>query len=231
MNNELPESASRRVTSVKTAATMQTPSTSIPLDLSPPNDDAAQHGLPVGGSVQAVLRCDIREEGAFQLAVSITYNESLQSAASAAAAGGRVRSFRKLYNFVALPALSVRTKSTALGARADDRRERYALECQLENLADGVLTVERLHFEAAAVFAAASANWDEGHVAVPVLNPREVTQVAFRIAERPVEQWGGAQKELTRDGRTILGSLTIHWRTAMGQSAVLSTGWLTSRKR
>ena len=264
VNNELPApgsggsgSGSRRVTSVKLSATMQTPSTSLPLDLDPPPDAATKDGLPAGGSVQAVLRCDIREEGAFQLAVNVSYYEALGTAAEpTATTGGRARSFRKLYNFAATPALSVRTKSTPLppvplstsgGGDGDDGavfgaghdRERYALECQLENLASGVLCVEKLAFEASACFRAVSANWDAArgdgemasHVVAPVLNPHEVSQVAFLLEEKPVREWGGAAKERTRDGRTVLGALTIHWRTAMGQAAVLSTGWLTSRKR
>ena len=193
-----------------------------------------------------------------------------------------------MYNFAVGPCLSVRTKATDLTIpiRADSdssgklgsgsgtgtgiagERESYALECQLENLSDDVITIEKLGFEGRAPFQGWGVNWDAdlpslssspsrgeeggpskrsakglGHVDVPSLAPREVTQVAFLVAEgsgsgAESEKGTGvrkgrevARKEVTKDGRTILGVLTIHWRSAMGHLGVLSTGWLTSRRR
>lgn len=78
-----------------------------------------------------------------------------QSASMAPAAGGRVRTFRKLYQFTAQPSLSVRTKTTELAPKeVDDPRRsigrmirkrkllRFALEAQVENVGDGSMLLE-----------------------------------------------------------------------------------------
>ena len=248
VNNELPDPSARRVTSVKLAAEMQTPSHAVGLDLNPANEEAARNGLARGASMQAICHFDLREEGNHTLAVSVSYNESFQAVGGAGAAGsagrsevasgGRVRSFRKLYNFSVDPCLSVRTKTSELAAPldagADDEKsmlDRYALEVQLENLADGIITVEKLVFDGKMPFVSRSLNWDAEHVAIPTLAPREIGQVLFRIDELPPAQAQGTRKEVTEDGRNILGALTIHWRSAFGYLGILSTGWLTSRRR
>ena len=214
---------------------MQTPSHTIPLEPNPTNEEAAKDGIPFQGSIQTVVHFDLREEGSHTLCVSVSYNESMLSKDENVASSGRVRSFRKLYNFLVGPCLSVRTKATELSTTTDgdpkDILEKFALECQLENLADGVITVEKLVFEARIPFTSRSINWDFGHVDVPRLAPREVSQVAFLLEEQAVEKFQGVKKDVTKDGRTILGVLTIHWRSAMGHLGVLSTGWLTSRRR
>jgi hypothetical protein len=59
-------------------------------------------------------------------------------------------------------------------------------------------------------------------------------QVAFLIEEREDaddEDVERARKEIVRDGRAVLGQLSIAWRGAMGERGYLSTGWLSSRKR
>lgn len=249
VNNELPDPSARRVTSVKLAVEMQTPSHTMGLDLSPTNEDAARNGLARGRSIQAICHFDLREEGNHTLAVSVSYNESFQAVGGVGgdtggvgraevASGGRVRSFRKLYNFSVDPCLSVRTKASELAApldeESDDKRstlDRYALEVQLENLADGVITVEKLVFDGKLPFVSRSLNWDAEHVAIPTLAPREIGQVLFRIDELPPDEAQGTHKEVTKDGRNVLGTLTIHWRSAFGYLGILSTGWLTSRRR
>ena len=208
---------------------MQTPSQIIPLDLVSENDDAARHGLSHGESVQSILHFDLREEGSHTLCVNVSYNESIQSTQDTMPSGGRIRSFRKLYQFLVSPCLSVRTKaSTLLGVDKNNppRMSRYALECQLENLAEGIITIEELAFEPRQPFKSISINWDLHHIEPPSLKPREVTQVAFLIDQEP----RGSNPETTQDGRIILGVLTIHWRSAMGHLGVLSTGWLTARR-
>ena len=96
---------------------------------------------------------------------STTPNLSNPSAAhkEPAILSSRLRSFRKLYSFVVGPCLSVRTKATSLSSKlrgpdgggsggesgnGNDPLERFALECQLENLADDIISVEKLVFEA-----------------------------------------------------------------------------------
>ena len=215
---------------------MQTPSQTVPLDIHPSSSEAEQSGIAPGQTLQRIVRYDLREEGSHVLAVSLTYSENIVARAEKpVVSGGRVRSFRKLYQFQVLPLLTVRTKATDL-PDTERRGSRYALEAQLENLADDMITLESLSFDPKAPFRSKSLNWDitppgkEGLVS-PMLAPREITQVAFLIEERQREGEDVIEKEYTNDGRTILGVLTIRWRGAMGDPGILSTGWLTSRRK
>ncbi|MCJ1388773.1 hypothetical protein MMC18_001623 [Xylographa bjoerkii] len=220
-------------------AEIQTPSQTVPLELTPNNDEASKSGITPGESLQKIVRYDLREEGTHVLAVSLSYSENIISKSTTS--GGRVRSFKKLYQFQAQPCLSVRTKASDLPSRdaGEEKRQgsglsRYALEAQLENLADGSITLEHLTFEAKSPFRSSSLNWDIPHLdtqqlETPTLAPREVTQVAFLIEEHPTND-DELAKEFTKDGRALLGVLTIRWRSAMGDPGVLSTGWLTSRR-
>jgi hypothetical protein len=142
---------------------MQTPSQVAALDLEPtPGNDKAQSeaaGLGLGNeeSLQKIVRFDLKEEGNHILAVSVSYTET-RIGTDAQAASGRVRTFRKLYQFVAQPCLSVRTKASelpplevenkSLGPYGKTRLLRFALEAQLENVGDGsvVVTVSRRAF-------------------------------------------------------------------------------------
>jgi hypothetical protein len=67
---------------------------------------------------------------------------------------------------------------------------------------------------------------------VPILNPRDVIQVAFLLEKEAgvedVEDEMG--KILPADARRVLGQLAIQWRSALGDRGSLSTGWLSSRK-
>jgi hypothetical protein len=151
-NNELPEEdATRVVTSVRILAEMQTPSQVFPLDLKGSGDEAQTEGLGRGQSFQKIVQFDLKEEGNHILAVSVSYTETLM-ADNLHAASGRVRTFRKLYQFIAQPCLSVRTKASelaplevdnkSLGPYGKSRLLRFALEAQLENVGDGPVVVE-----------------------------------------------------------------------------------------
>lgn len=151
-NNELSdEDTSRVITSIRIVAEMQTPSQFASLDLEPVDDTSQANGLQKGQSVQKIVRFDLKEEGNHILAVSVSYTETVMGHDSQAASG-RVRTFRKLYQFVSQPCLSVRTKTTelpprevenkALGPYGKTRLLRYALEAQLENVGDGAVVVE-----------------------------------------------------------------------------------------
>jgi len=130
---------------------MQTPSQVVALQLSPGGDGAQTDGLGKGQSLQKIVRFDLKEEGNHILAVSVSYTETLM-AENAQAASGRVRTFRKLYQFMAQPCLSVRTKASelpplevenkALGPYGKTRLLRFALEAQLENVGDEAVLVE-----------------------------------------------------------------------------------------
>lgn len=146
-------------------AEMQTPSQVFPLDLKPAESDddnmvkSASEGLDYGQSLQKIVRFDLKEEGNHILAVSVSYTETLLADTHDAlatttnvASGGRVRTFRKLYQFIAQPCLSVRTKASeltpaevdnkSLGPYGKTRLLRFALEAQLENVGDGSVVIE-----------------------------------------------------------------------------------------
>jgi hypothetical protein len=107
-------------------------------------------------SFQKIVRFDLKEEGNHVLAVSVSYTETLISSTSepmggAQPAASRVRTFRKLYQFIAQPCLSVRTKTSelpplevdnrSLGPYGKTRLLRFALEAQLENVGDGAIVL------------------------------------------------------------------------------------------
>ncbi|OKP06979.1 Trafficking protein particle complex subunit 13 [Penicillium subrubescens] len=247
-NNEISaDETGRVVTSVRIVAEMQTPSSVAALELDPASD-TAQSGLDIGESLQKIVRYDLKEEGNHILAVSVSYTENRISE-SAQAASGRVRTFRKLYQFVAQPCLSVRTKASelpplevdnkSLGPYGKTRLLRFALEAQLENVGDGAVVIKQTRLNPKAPFKCQSLNSDAttsdpfAAAALPTLNPRDVLQVAFLIEQEEGRTEGleALQKDLRHDGRATLGQLSIEWRGAMGDKGFLTTGNLMSRKR
>jgi len=204
--------------------------------------------------MQKIVQFDLKEEGNHILAVSVSYTETTMSDHSdthrSTPASGRVRTFRKLYQFIAQPCLSVRTKASelaplevenkALGPYGKSKLLRFALEAQLENVGDDSVVVERTTLNPKPPFQGKSLNWDiEGpddnasQLSRPILNPRDVLQVAFLVEQEVGQQEGveSLQKDLKRDGRATLGQLSIEWRTAMGDRGFLTTGNLVTRKR
>ncbi|KAJ5560018.1 hypothetical protein N7513_002417 [Penicillium frequentans] len=245
-NNEINgDETGRVVTSVRIVAEMQTPSSVAPLDLEPSDDSAHSNGLQIGESLQKIVRYDLKEEGNHILAVSVSYSET-RIGQDSQAASGRVRTFRKLYQFVAQPCLSVRTKASelpplevnnkSLGPYGKTRLVRFALEAQLENVGDGAVVVKQTRLNPKPPFKSQSLNWDaldESASVPPTLNPRDVLQIAFLVEQEEGCQEGleALQKDLRRDGRATLGQLSIEWRGAMGDKGFLTTGNLMSRKR
>lgn len=120
---------------------MQTPSnpTGSPLDLTGADGelDGAVSPAP-GESLQRILKFELKEEGNHVLAVTVTYTET--ALGEGKASGGRVRTFRKLYQFVAQQLLSVRTKTGQLSQK--DGLSRYLLEAQLENMGEAAVSLE-----------------------------------------------------------------------------------------
>jgi hypothetical protein len=80
----------------------------------------------------------LKEEGNHVLAVTVTYTET--ALGEGKAASGRVRTFRKLYQFVAQQLLSVRTKAGELTQRSGPPK--YLLEAQLENMGEAAVCLE-----------------------------------------------------------------------------------------
>ena len=227
------------VASVKITAEMQAPSGSVALELIPLDDEITPKPLDLGNSLQKIVQFDLKEEGNHVLAVSLSYSETTMSQ-DRSASSGRVRTFRKLYQFVAQPCLSVRTKVSEIpkaktdGHGQDRHVSRFALEAQLENMADGSISLESVYFNPKPPFKSTSLNWDledidRPDVGTPVLVPRDVMQVAFAIERGPNDKIEAQQE--TKDGRTVLGQLSMQWRTAFGDRGSLNTGWLMTKRR
>lgn len=235
-NNELLPGANRNISAVQIKAEMQAPTQTIPLDLTVAEKGQATARLEFGESLQGIIRFDLKEEGNHVLAVSVSYTET--ESEDHERLRDRSRTFRKLYQFIAGPCLNVRSKVSDLSPRGPENRKHpsaepmsFALEAQLENMADGPITLEKVSFSPKPSFTSASINWDvawtdNGHMDCPFLMPRDVSQAAFLIKQQPKPK-----VEMTKDGRVTLGQLTIQWRTSMGDPGFLTTGWLTSRKR
>ncbi|KAF1960257.1 hypothetical protein CC80DRAFT_532755 [Byssothecium circinans] len=242
-NNELdPSDRTRSISGVRIQGEMQTPSTpsGSPLELiaaaetSHDNGEAGDTPGP-GESLQRILRFELKEEGNHVLAVTVTYTEAALIG-EGKAASGRVRTFRKLYQFVAQQLLSVRTKAGELSGK--DGRGRHLLEAQLENMGEGAVTLESINVNPKPPFSSTSLNWDihpleERPPSAPVLNPRDVIQVAFLLEENVGKSFNEEEvdkKSPLGDARKIIGQLAIEWRSALGDRGSLSTGWLTSRR-
>ncbi|KAH0556263.1 hypothetical protein GP486_005812 [Trichoglossum hirsutum] len=258
-NNELEpcSDGGNVVTSVQISAEIVTPSLTVPLELATAviaDVDPAEVGssLEPGKSLQKIVRHDLKEEGNHVLAVTVTYTEpckplDVEQQKEPGTAGTRIRTFRKLYQFIAQQCLAVRTKSGDLpplvtadgrGGSTKARLVRYVLEAQLENMGETPICLENVVLVPKSPFKSTSLNWDmpspvcEGRNS-PILNARDVTQVAFLLEQQTGDSEGdeALRKDLARDGRAILGQLSIEWRSGMGDRGSLSTGWLTSRRR
>ncbi|KAF2430646.1 hypothetical protein EJ08DRAFT_633360 [Tothia fuscella] len=256
-NNELlSEDTTRSISSLRLLAEMQTPSNSagIPLDFqtsSTPSASASDSARTLGNgksddddgngdeaavfesgdSRQSIVNVNLSEEGIHVLAVTVTYTETSLTTEGDGASSGKVRTFRKLYQFVAQSLVGVRTKAGDLPARKDGLG-RYALEAQLENLGERSVALEAVAVTPKPPFKSTSLNWDIFGAGTdpahsPILNPRDVMQVAFLLEEQvdEVDESRGSGDKL------ILGQLNIQWRSAMGDKGSLSTGWLTGRKK
>ena len=144
-NNEvLPEDASKSISGIRVLAEMQMPlGETITLDLEDAADGAANtedaHSKP-GATIQKIVRLNLSEPGQHVLAVTVTYTEHA-NAPDGSAQGARVRTFRKLYQFVAQPLINVKTKTGDIAA-TQSGKVRYALEAQLQNLGDRTVCLE-----------------------------------------------------------------------------------------
>ena len=146
---ELPNPVTQRrlISNIRILADLQTPTQTIPLDLSPPSASAVPE---TSDLLQKIVRYDLKEEGSHVLAVTVTYSETAQSlevdGKPAPASGGRVRTFRKLYQFEAKQCIAVRTKATELPSRTKlagqtERCRRFVLEAQLENMSENSISL------------------------------------------------------------------------------------------
>jgi hypothetical protein len=186
--------------------------------------------LATGKSLLKVVNFDLKEEGSHVLAVTVTYSETGQTS-------GRIRTFRKLYQFVSKGCMVVRTKTGVLpdivsgNGEKEKRRKRWALEAQLENCGEETITLDTVVLETKGKgIRSTGLNWEilreeegVGDVERPVLNPGDVEQVCFLVEQV------GEELEVSGDGRVVFGVLSIRWRGAMGNKGFLSTGSLGTR--
>ncbi|PBP21699.1 hypothetical protein BUE80_DR007607 [Diplocarpon rosae] len=242
-NNEiLPGSSSAKViTNVRIEAEMKIPSSGVPISLMlGPNHPEMEKGeaangeaknpekdkngvdLDPGQSLQKVVNFDLKEEGSHVLAVTVTYSETTPIS-------GRIRNFRKLYQFVCKGCMVVRTKTGPLPSGEKEGRK-WALEAQLENCGEEVITLDMAVLETRKGFRSQGLNWeilsDGEEIERPVLMPGDVQQVCFLVEE--VLGTGGEPHEST-DGRLIFGVLSLGWKGTMGNRGFLSTGTLGAR--
>ncbi|KAF2480083.1 hypothetical protein BDY17DRAFT_327066 [Neohortaea acidophila] len=229
-NNELRDGDNRSVSGVRIAAELQRPNSAAPLALqleSAGEDDGAVDVTP-GGTLQKTLQHELKEEGQHVLAVSVTYTETLHGEGGGDI-GGRARTFRKLYQFVAQPLLTVRSKVTERKRSGGKGERQWVLEAQLENVGDASVVLEKVGLQERACIGSRRMN-GEGRV---VLKAQDIEQVMFLLSEKGEhmeEQKEAEEAEAAGPGRVSLAQIHVEWRSAMGERGV-TTGWLTSRAR
>lgn len=222
----------RSVSGVRIHAELQTPAEQggVELELKRAEDEASldeAEGMRPGQTLQYTLAHELKEDGPHVLAVTVSYTETLRDASGGGvASGGRARTFRKLYQFVAQPLIAVRSKVTQLKRRAKPgtgEGRRWVLEAQLENVGETAVVLEKLWLtEREGIVGKGIEDDDEGNEHA-VLKPQDVEQVMFLLREDRVEEAG--------QGRVPLAQVNINWRSAMGEKGSLTTGWLASRPR
>ncbi|KAI8630718.1 hypothetical protein F5Y19DRAFT_32519 [Xylariaceae sp. FL1651] len=227
------------VRDVRIEAEMKTPSASTAQKLAlqpadPPaadgeGDDRKQSSgtdIEPGQTLQRIVNFDLREEGNHVLAVTVSYYEATETS-------GRVRTFRKLYQFICKGSLIVRTKvgplpppaaSSTASLKSAGAGRRWVMEAQLENCSEDLMQLQRVGLELEPGLRYQDCNWGVSGGGKPVLHPGEVEQCCFVVEE---ERRDAAVED--RDGRIIFGVLGIGWRTEMGNKGYLSTGKLGTR--
>ncbi|GAB7365229.1 hypothetical protein MBLNU230_g6315t1 [Neophaeotheca triangularis] len=217
------DGSARKASAVRIEARLQTPGNreGMELELEGEGEGFEQ----AGGTLQRVLRCELREEGPHVLAVSVSYTEI----GGDAGGEGRSRTFRKLYQFVAQQLVAVRSKITTVKSRAGESGEgrKWVLEAQMQNVGDSSVVLESLWLEEREGLG--SRDFNGGVEAGPsskeatVLKPQDVEQVMWLLEEE--------EKVMEEGARVPLARLNLNWRGAMGEKGSLTTGWLTSRGR
>jgi len=233
-NNELVpgSTAARTISNVRIEAEIKIPSSGVPIALQlSPEGGTAENGqalvpgadLEPGKSSQKVVNFDLKEEGSHVLAVTVTYSETTPTS-------GRVRNFKKLYQFMCKGCMVVRTKTGSLPVQKHKGRK-WALEAQLENCGEDSITLNMVLLETREGFRSQGINWeivgDGAEMERPILMPGDVQQVCFLVEEYLSE--GGRNQEAGADGRLVFGVLSLSWRGPMGKRGFLTTGGLGAK--
>ncbi|KAF2968457.1 hypothetical protein GQX73_g5079 [Xylaria multiplex] len=189
------------------------------------SDDGKQGSgtdLEPGQSLQKIVNYDLHEEGNHVLVVTVSYYEATETS-------GRVRTFRKLYQFICKGSLIVRTKVGSLSAPAtpsgsEGVGRRWVMEAQLENCSEDLMQLQRVRLQLEPGLRYQDCNWEASGGGKPVLHPGEVEQCCFIVEEEARDSVAEG-----RDGRITFGVLGIDWRNEMGSKGSLSTGRLGTR--
>ena len=224
----------RSISAVKFAAELQTPSEpagkALQLSGAVGTDETSSDDITPGSTIQRTLRHELKEEGPHVLAVTVTYTETSHNS-DGGASGGRVRSFRKVYQFVAQQLIAVRSKiteRTSKRAGKDTGSRQWVLEAQLENVGEAAAVVlEKVWLDGRKGLKSKDICGSEKEVVV--LKPGDVEQVMFLLDQQLEE--GEAEAEVFGPGKQELARLNVDWRGPMGERGSLTTGWLASRGR
>jgi hypothetical protein len=226
VNNELDlQDTGKSITAVRVAAELQTPSNTagVPLELITTSVEESEAGIfPPAATLQKTLSHALKEPGAHVLAVTVSYTET--SREGEVASGGRARTFRKLYQFVAQPVLSVRSKVSSLAVATGSGRK-WMLEAQLENVGEGRVVVDKVCLNGGSGIEWSGGVGKEGTLESAnkaiVLQPQDVEQVMFVVRDKGAESSSGGAKALAQ--------VDIDWTSAMGEKGKLMTGWLSAK--
>ncbi|KAK5636600.1 hypothetical protein RRF57_012312 [Xylaria bambusicola] len=231
-----PQQAKKKfIRDVRIEAEMKTPSATAPqkIVLQPTGSSVTNEegdgerqssgiDLESGQSLQKIVNYDLHEEGNHVLVVTVSYYEATETS-------GRIRTFRKLYQFICKGSLIVRTKVGPLpppvishGSKRIGRR--WVMEAQLENCSEDLMQLQSVRLQLEPGLRYQDCNWEASGGGKPVLHPGEVEQCCFVVEE---EQPDAATED--RDKRIIFGVLDIGWRNEMGSKGFLSTGKLGTR--
>lgn len=228
-NNEiLPGSSSdKSVSAVRIEAEIKTPNSGTPTKLTLNPEPSAQEkqlgeqnktngsNLDPGQSLQKIVQFELTEEGSHVLAVSVTYSETSLSS-------GRVRTFRKLYQFTCKNCLTVRSKTSALALNS---KRAWSLEAQVENCGEDTIVLEKVELNNREGFKAYSLNWDDfsqkAVIDKPILMPSDIYQVCFYVEEDVGQD--------TKSRQLVFGTLSVRWRGGMGNKGHLTTDPLGER--
>lgn len=233
------------VSGVKIVAELQTPTRnqagdggiSLPLEGPASTHEGEGEGGEGGGggvnikpgeTLQRTLRHELKDEGQYVLAVTLSYTEeTLLPHNGGTVVGSRTRSFRKLYQFISQQLVAVRSKVTERKKKDKTAAREWVLEAQLENVADGGagIVLEKVWLkESEEERVVGKAMMDVGGT---VLKPGDIEQIMFLVKEDKKEN----EEDVDLSKKVRLGQLHIDWRSAMGEKGSLTTGWLSSRGR
>ncbi|TVY44249.1 Trafficking protein particle complex subunit, partial [Lachnellula subtilissima] len=177
-NNEiLPGSTPQKtISNVRIEAEMKIPSSATPtsLPLSPPSPSSSSSSsssdenekdtgvdLDASKSLQKIVNFDLKEEGSHVLAVTVTYTETTSTS-------GRIRTFRKLYQFICKGCMVVRTKAGPLPpSPSSSSLRKWALEAQLENCGEDTICLDGVVLETRDGFRSVGLNGEERPVLMP----------------------------------------------------------------